>query len=67
MAVHDFHARYLILGDRMMSQGSSTDQLYYQQLNQRLHALTDGAELVGEFPDPYYGDLRVYRLRDAAR
>ena len=62
MAANDYHARYFILGDRMMTSGSPTDELYFQQLNSQLRALTARATLVGEFPDPYYGDLKVYHL-----
>ena len=37
-AARDYGAKYFIAGDRMMTEGSATD-------------------------DPYYGDLKVYRLR----
>ena len=65
VAVKDDHVRYFILGDRMMSSGSDPmDPGFYPRLSGSLAQITSGSDLVGEFPDPYYGDLRVYRLRD---
>ncbi len=63
MAAEQFHARYFILNDRMMADGSVFDAAYYKDLTRRLVELTSKGDLVGELPDPYYGDLKIYRLR----
>ena len=62
MAANQYHTRYFILGDRTMSEGWTGDSDFYTELNQHLAEITARSELVGHFPDPYYGDLKVYRL-----
>lgn len=62
-AARDYGARYFIAGDRMMTEGSSTDAAYYVTLRQQYIEIEARSTLVGEFDDPYYGDLKVYRLR----
>jgi len=58
-AVKQYHAGYFITGDRMMIVG---DDAYYADLNLKLQSLESQSVLVGDFPDEYYGHLRVYRL-----
>ena len=62
MAADRFHTRYFILGDRMMTSGGGMDEAFYAALNRQLQSVISDGTLVGEFVDPYYGDLRVYRL-----
>jgi 4-amino-4-deoxy-L-arabinose transferase-like glycosyltransferase len=63
MAEQQYGVRYFILGDRMMTQGEPWDAQFYDDMNQYLATLVTRSTLVGEFPDPYYGNLRVYRTR----
>ena len=65
-AAHDFHARYFILGDRMMTQGSDWEPQYYKELNQQLADVTGKGVMIDEIHDPYYGDLRIFRIPDSA-
>ena len=65
-AIRDDKARYFILGDPMMTNGSQWDQGYYNDLNALLAAVAAHSSLVGTVPSPYYGRLRVYRLDDPA-
>jgi hypothetical protein len=60
MAANQFHARYFIAGDRMMTNGDSNDEVFHKSLNQGMAEIIFKSRLVGHFPDPYYGDLRVY-------
>ena len=62
MAANQFHARYFIRGDRMMASGDTRDETFYDGLNKGMDEVISHCTLVGHFPDPYYGDLRVYRL-----
>lgn len=62
MAANDYHVRYFILGDRMMTQGVDWDKAFYQSMNQHLAEITRRSKVVGRFPDPYYGDLIVYKF-----
>ncbi len=62
MAADDFHARYFVVGDRMMTNGGGMDEQYYKALNEHLGDVLTRATLLGDFPDPYYGDLKVYRI-----
>jgi 4-amino-4-deoxy-L-arabinose transferase-like glycosyltransferase len=64
MAAHQFHARYFITGDRMMENGMPTDDSFYQDLHRHMDEIIAQSRQVGEFPDPYYGDLKVYQLRE---
>jgi len=63
MAQERFGVRYFVLGDRMMTQGEPWDAEFYADMNQYLADLVHRSTLVGHFPDPYYGDLTVYRTR----
>jgi uncharacterized membrane protein len=58
MAANQFHARYFITGDRVMTSGD----VFFENLIQRLAEVAAQSKLVGHFPDPYYGDLKVYEL-----
>jgi 4-amino-4-deoxy-L-arabinose transferase-like glycosyltransferase len=62
MAANQFHARYFILGDRVMISGMPGDEAFFEKLRQRVAGVTAQSKLVGHFPDPYYGDLKVYEL-----
>ncbi len=62
-AARDYGARYFIAGDRMMTEGSATDAAYYVLLRQQFAQVEAMSTLVGEIDDPYYGDLKVYRLQ----
>ena len=61
MAEEQFGVHYFVLGDRMMTQGEPWDAQFYADMNEYLAALVGRSTLVGHFPDPYYGDLKVYR------
>jgi 4-amino-4-deoxy-L-arabinose transferase-like glycosyltransferase len=62
MAANEFHARYFITGDRVMTNGLPGDEPFYKSLRANLAEVTARSTLVGRFPDPYYGDLKVYEL-----
>lgn len=63
MAEQQYGVRYFVLGDRMMTQGEPWDAAFYADMNTYLARLVERSTLVAEFPDPYYGDLKVYRSR----
>lgn len=63
MAEQQYGVRYFVLGDRMMTQGEPWDAAFYSDMNSYLADLRVRSTLVGSFPDPYYGDLEVYRTR----
>jgi hypothetical protein len=60
MAANQFHARYFIAGDRMMTNGDSNDEAFHKRLNQAMAEVISQSRMVGHFPNPYYGDLKVY-------
>lgn len=62
MAAQQYGAKYFISGDRMMTEGSATDGDFYVTLRQHFAQVQAAGRLVGEFDDPYYGDLKVYRI-----
>jgi 4-amino-4-deoxy-L-arabinose transferase-like glycosyltransferase len=63
MAVNQFHARYFITGDRVMTSGSPGDETFYENLRRQIAEVLAQSRLVGDFHDPYYGELRVYELQ----
>jgi hypothetical protein len=63
MAVNQFHARYFITGDRVMTSGSPGDETFYENLRRQIAEVIAQSKLVGDFHDPYYGELRVYELQ----
>ena len=63
MAANQFHTRYFIAGDRMMTSGDASDETFYESLNRSMDEVISQSKLVGHFPDPYYGDLKVYELQ----
>jgi 4-amino-4-deoxy-L-arabinose transferase-like glycosyltransferase len=63
MAANQFHTRYFIAGDRVMAQGLPGDEAFMIDLNRHLAEVISQSRLVGHFPDPYYGDLKVYELQ----
>ena len=62
VAARDYGARYFISGDRMMTEGSATDSDFYTGLREHMAQVQATGTMVGEFDDPYYGDLKVYRV-----
>ena len=63
IAANEFHAQYFIVGDRMMAGETSWANDYYKQLKRDTLAVASRGKLVAEFPDPYYGDLKIYKLQ----
>jgi len=63
MAANQFHARYFIAGDLVMAGGLPTDEVFYDNLRRSMAEVIAQSKLVGDFPDPYYGELKVYELR----
>jgi 4-amino-4-deoxy-L-arabinose transferase-like glycosyltransferase len=61
-AANQFHARYFITGDRAMTGGETTDEAFYESLTRSMAEVIAQSKLVGQFSDPYYGDLKVYEL-----
>lgn len=62
MAAKQFHARYFIAGDRVFVNGLHGDNEFYEHLRQSMAEIAAQSKLVAEFPDPYYGDLKIYQL-----
>ena len=62
MAANQFHARYFITGDRVMASGNANDSVFYGNLQRSISGVIAQSKLVGQFPDPYYGDLKVYEF-----
>ena len=62
MAMSAFHARYFIVGDRMLTSSGGPDAEFYKDLNQQFARVIAHSEIVGDINDPYYGDLKVYRF-----
>ena len=55
---------YVIMNDRVMVQGSGYGEDDYGKLRGELTAfVARNGVLVGNVPDPYYGDLQVYRMQ----
>jgi 4-amino-4-deoxy-L-arabinose transferase-like glycosyltransferase len=63
MAANQFHARYFIAGDTVMANGVPWYKVPDQNLNQRMTEVAAQSKLVGHFPDPFYGDLKIYQLQ----
>jgi hypothetical protein len=47
----------------MMTSGDASDETFYESLNRSMDEVISQSKLVGHFPDPYYGDLKVYELQ----
>ena len=62
IAANKFRARYFIAGDRIMTNGEGGGEAINQSLNRSMAEVIDQSRLVGHFPDPYYGDLKIYEL-----
>ncbi|MGA2276426.1 MAG: glycosyl transferase, partial [Terracidiphilus sp.] len=62
MAARQFHVRYFIVGDRVMTNGLPGDEAFYVSLRHDLSEVIAQSRLVGSYPDLYYGDLKVYEL-----
>ncbi|MGA2831626.1 MAG: glycosyltransferase family 39 protein [Terracidiphilus sp.] len=64
MAANQFHARYFITGDRVMTSGLQGDEAFYESLRRSMAEVIDQSTLVGRSSDLYYGDLKVYKLNE---
>jgi 4-amino-4-deoxy-L-arabinose transferase-like glycosyltransferase len=62
MAANQFHARYFIAGDRVMTNGLPGDEVFFDRLRLSMAEVITQSKLVGQFSDSYYGDVRVYEL-----
>jgi len=62
MAASQFNVRYFITGDRVMTSGLPGDEIFYANLRRGVAGVIVKSKLVGDFPDPYYGNLKVYEL-----
>ena len=61
-AAQQYGSRYFISGDRMMTEGSATDGDFYTGLRLHMSEVAAAGQLAGEINDPYYGDLKVFRI-----
>ena len=57
-----YGAKYFVGGDRLMAMGSALDSAYFEGLRAHFAQVTQDGTLAGEINDPYYGDLKVYRV-----
>jgi hypothetical protein len=58
---------YLITGDRVMARGSGYGSDNWAELRSAVETFVkSNAVLVGRVADPFYGNLEIYRVRDAA-
>jgi 4-amino-4-deoxy-L-arabinose transferase-like glycosyltransferase len=56
---------YVISGDRVMMRGSGYGEDNSKDLREQTSRfLRSNADLVARVPDPFYGDLEIYRVRD---
>lgn len=62
LAASRYGAHYFITGDRVMTYGFGGDMNSLADFNRRMAEVIAQSKLVGHFPDPYYGDLKVYEL-----
>jgi 4-amino-4-deoxy-L-arabinose transferase-like glycosyltransferase len=62
MAANQFHARYFITGDRVMTSGLPGDEVFYEELRRSVAEVIAQSKLVGSLSDSYYGDIKVYEL-----
>jgi 4-amino-4-deoxy-L-arabinose transferase-like glycosyltransferase len=54
---------YLVLGDRVMMHGSGIGDDLFKDLRQEAFAFVERhGQLTARIDDPYYGDLRIYRV-----
>jgi 4-amino-4-deoxy-L-arabinose transferase-like glycosyltransferase len=55
---------YLILNDRVLVNGSGFGSEDWKEVRERANAFVEAnGDLIGHVPDPFYGDLQVYRVR----
>jgi hypothetical protein len=45
-----------------MTSGLPGDEIFYANLRRGVAGVIVKSKLVGDFPDPYYGNLKVYEL-----
>lgn len=62
MAANQYNTRYFIAGDRVMVNGLPGDEAFYEDLRHNMAEVTAQSKVVGDFTDPYYGNLKVYEL-----
>jgi hypothetical protein len=54
---------YVVLGDRVMMRGSGIGDDLFKDLRQEAFAFVERhGQLTARIDDPYYGDLRIYRV-----
>jgi len=63
-AAQGLQATYMILNDRLLVHGSGFGKDDFKELRESANQFVrTNADLVGRVPDPFYGDLEVYRVR----
>ncbi len=63
-AIHNLGVNYMILNDRVLLHGSGYGEDDWSRIRETANAFVrTGADLVGKVPDPFYGDLEIYRVR----
>ncbi len=64
-AIQEAGVDYMILHDRVLLRGSGYGNDDWRDVREKTDAFirAGGAELVGKVPDPFYGDLEVYRVK----
>jgi hypothetical protein len=63
-AIRKLGVNYLILNDRVLLHGSGYGNDDWREIRETANAFVrTGADLVGRVPDPFYGDLEIYRVR----
>ena len=63
-AVNNLGVNYLILNDRVLLNGSGFGLDDWRDVREAANAFVEThADLIGHVPDPFYGDLKVYRVK----
>lgn len=66
-ALRNLGVNYLILNDRVMLRGSGYGDDEMRDVRERsAEFVKTGADWIGHIPDPFYGDLQVYRVKPDA-
>ena len=64
----DHGATYLILNDRVLLNGSGFGKDDWRNIREALHGyVRQNASLVGRVPNPFYGDLEIYKVNGMPR
>jgi 4-amino-4-deoxy-L-arabinose transferase-like glycosyltransferase len=63
-AISRLHVNYLILNDRVLVGGSGIGLDDWKAIRERANEFVrTQADLIGRVPDPFYGDLEIYRVK----